>query len=68
MKFLNDNGLKYELVALNKNTQCTMWVYIRNEKLNNLLSKEYVYRAEYDGMMDKIEIFIIYFFYNSIVC
>ena len=39
MKFLNENGLKYELVALNKNTQCTMWVYVRNEKLNDLLNK-----------------------------
>lgn len=29
---------------------------VNNEKLNNLLSKEYVYRAEYDGMIDKIEI------------
>ena len=39
MKFLSNNDIKYELVALNKNTQCTMWIYVKNEKLNNLLNE-----------------------------
>lgn len=37
--FLRDNGLRYELCALNPNSKTMFWVYIRNEKLNNLLDK-----------------------------
>lgn len=39
MKFLCNNGIEYELVALNKNTKCTMWIYIKNEELNDLLKQ-----------------------------
>lgn len=37
--FLKENGLKYELVALNPNSKNMFWVYIRNEKLNKLLDE-----------------------------
>lgn len=37
--FLYKNGIKYELCALNPNTQNMFWVYIRNERLNELLSQ-----------------------------
>ena len=39
MRFLIENGLKYELVALNPNTKCTMWVFVKNKKLDNLLNQ-----------------------------
>lgn len=39
MNYLTDNGVKYEVVALNKNTNNTMWIYLRNEKLNKLLKE-----------------------------
>lgn len=38
MKYLTTIGLKYELVALNKNTQNTFWVYMKSEKLNIALT------------------------------
>ena len=37
--FLYKNGLKYELCALNPNSKNMFWVYIRTEKLNNLLNQ-----------------------------
>lgn len=37
--FLRDNGLKYELAALNPNSKNMFWVYIRNEKLDKLLEE-----------------------------
>lgn len=37
--FLYKNGIKYELCALNPNNQNMFWVYIRNERLNELLSQ-----------------------------
>lgn len=37
--FLYENGLKYELAALNPNSQKLFWVYIKNNKLDELLTK-----------------------------
>lgn len=37
--FLNNNGLKYELAALNPNSKKLFWVYIKNDKLNKLLNQ-----------------------------
>lgn len=37
--FLYENGLRYKLAALNPNSKKLFWVYIKNEKLNNLLNK-----------------------------
>lgn len=39
MNFLTEKGLRYELVALNKNTGCTMWIYMRDEKLDKYLNE-----------------------------
>lgn len=37
--FLNKNNVKYKIVAQNPNTQAIFWVYVRNEKLDKLLSE-----------------------------
>ena len=37
--YLRDNGLRYKLCALNPNSQQRFWVYIRNEKLDKLLTE-----------------------------
>ena len=37
--YLYENGLRYKLAALNPNSQKLFWVYIKNEKLNDLLNK-----------------------------
>ena len=37
--FLYENGLRYKLAALNTNSKKLFWVYIKNEKLNELLDK-----------------------------
>lgn len=37
--YLRENGLRYELVAENPNSHKIFWVYIRNEKLDRLLTK-----------------------------
>lgn len=37
--FLRDNGLRYELCALNPNSQQRFWVYIKNKKLEALLNR-----------------------------
>lgn len=39
MNFLTEKGLRYELVALNKNTGNTMWVYMRTNELDKYLSE-----------------------------
>ncbi|MGL6175101.1 MAG: hypothetical protein ACRC1P_10900 [Cellulosilyticaceae bacterium] len=40
MKFLTvKKGLRYELVALNPNTEKTFWIFIRDEKLNEALKE-----------------------------
>lgn len=37
--FLYNNGLKYKLAARNPNSNQLFWVYVKNEKLNELLTK-----------------------------
>lgn len=37
--FLYDNGLKYKLAARNPNSNKLFWVYIKDKKLDNLLTK-----------------------------
>ena len=37
--YLRDNGLRYELCALNPNSKEMFWVYVKEEKLNELLNK-----------------------------
>lgn len=39
MNFLTQKGIRYEIVALNKNTHNTMWVYMKNEKLDHYLKE-----------------------------
>lgn len=36
--YLRDNGMKYELAALNPNSKQLFWIYVKNEKLNELLN------------------------------
>lgn len=38
-KFLLENNVKYEICALNPNNNQMFWVYIRNEKLDELLTE-----------------------------
>lgn len=35
--FLLKNGIRYEIVALNPNSKSTMWIYIKDKKLDKLL-------------------------------
>lgn len=37
--FLKSNGLRYKLAALNPNSKNLFWVYVKDEKLNNLLNE-----------------------------
>ena len=45
-KFLESKGFKHEIKALNDKTKCTMWVYIKDEKLDRLL-KEWSLGSKY---------------------
>lgn len=36
--YFRDNGVRYKLCALNPNSKNRFWVYVKNEKLNNLLN------------------------------
>ena len=38
-EFLNKNGLRYKIAALNPNSKSLFWVYVKNEKLDNLLNE-----------------------------
>lgn len=38
MKYLTDNGIRYEVVGLNPDTKNTFWAFIRDEKLNQKLN------------------------------
>ena len=38
-EFLHDNGVKYKLAALNPNSKNLFWVYIKDEKLDRLLTE-----------------------------
>lgn len=37
--FLQENGLRYKLAALNPNSRKLFWVYVKNEKLDKLLER-----------------------------
>lgn len=37
--YLNDNGVRYKIVAENPNSHKIFWVYVRDEKLDRLLTK-----------------------------
>ena len=36
--FLTKNGIRYEICALNPNTNNMFWAYLRNDKLDKLLT------------------------------
>lgn len=38
-RYLYENGLEYELAALNPNSKSLFWVYLMTDKLSALLSK-----------------------------
>ena len=38
-EFLYKNGVRYKLAALNPNSKSLYWVYVKNEKLDKLLSE-----------------------------
>ena len=38
-RFLTQNGIKYDGIALNPNNHKTMWIYVRGEKLDSLLTQ-----------------------------
>lgn len=44
-KFLTNNNVKYEICALNPNNNQMFWVYIRDKKLDELLTKWSSYRS-----------------------
>jgi len=35
--FLNKNGMRYKIAALNPNSKKLFWVYVKNNKLDKLL-------------------------------
>ena len=37
--YLYEKGLRYKLAALNPTSQNLFWVYVKDEKLNDLLNK-----------------------------
>ncbi|MDY6153409.1 MAG: hypothetical protein SPI06_08350 [Terrisporobacter sp.] len=38
-EFLTEHNIRYEICAVNPNSNKMFWVYIRNEKLNRLLKE-----------------------------
>ena len=38
-KILESKNIKYEIVALSPTTKNTMWIYLRNEKLDSALNE-----------------------------
>lgn len=38
-EFLHKNGLRYKIAALNPNSKSLFWVYIKDEKLDELLNE-----------------------------
>ena len=38
-EFLGNNGVRYKIAALNPNSKSLFWVYIKDEKLDKLLSE-----------------------------
>lgn len=39
VNFLSENNIRYEMSALSEKTHKTMWIYIKTEKLNELLKQ-----------------------------
>ena len=37
--YLKENGLRYKLAALNPNSKQLFWVYVKDQKLDELLNK-----------------------------
>lgn len=37
--YLSENGIRYEIEALSKSTRKTFWLYIIDDKLNQLLQE-----------------------------
>lgn len=37
--YLYENGLRYKIAALNPNSKSLFWVYVKDEKLDKLLSE-----------------------------
>lgn len=37
--YLKENGLRYKLAALNPNSKELFWVYVKDQKLDELLNK-----------------------------
>lgn len=37
--YLRKNGMRYKLAALNPNSKQLFWVYVKDEKLDNLLNE-----------------------------
>ena len=37
--YLYNNGVRYKLAALNPNSKSLFWVYVKNEKLDKLLTE-----------------------------
>ena len=37
--YLSANGTRYELCALNPNNKKRFWIYVKNKKLDDLLTK-----------------------------
>ena len=37
--YLRNNGVKYKLAALNPNSKKLFWVYVKDEKLDNVLNE-----------------------------
>lgn len=37
--YLYEHGLRYKLAALNPNSKNLFWVYVKDDKLDNLLEK-----------------------------
>lgn len=38
-EFLYNNGVRYKLAALNPNSKSLFWVYVKDEKLDKLLTE-----------------------------
>lgn len=38
-EFLYENGVRYKLAALNPNSKSLFWVYVKDKKLDKLLSE-----------------------------
>ena len=39
MNYITSKNIRYDLVALNKNTKNTMWIYIKTDELSRILTE-----------------------------